>query len=222
MLHPLMRERYYGRQKYDINVTSDSVEARCNLPFGPKRNCIFFSAVMLGLAVWGIYRTWLSSDSIGHNNWWYLTHSSTVLDFHEVLIATGFFVLFLLLGIRLLCPAGAILVCDRKQVTTTRIPWYSFTGHWVTRAYNASEVSGFRLKFYGSGRGGNIYGIRFLVNGRKKSIFRGSIEPPEAYRILLGLKSLGLDVASDPKLLSRVKLELLNRKEEELDRRMRI
>jgi hypothetical protein len=217
-----MRERYCGRQKYGIKVTSDSVEARCNLPFGPKRNCILFSAMLIGLGVWGIYRTWLSSDSYGHSNSWYLAHYNTVSDFDTVVMATVVYVLFLLLGIRLLCPAGAILICDRNQVRTTRIPWYCFTGRWVTRLYNTSEVSGFRLKFYGSGRGGNVYGIRFLVNGRKKSIFRGSIEPPEAYRILLGLKSIGLDVASDPKLLSRVKLEILNRKEEELDRRMRI
>jgi hypothetical protein len=217
-----MRERYYGRQKYDIKVTSDSVEARCNLPFGPKRNRLWFSALLLGLSAWGIYRTWLSSDSYGHNNWWYIAHSYAVLDFDALVMATVIYVLLLLLGIRLLCPAGAILICDRNQVTTTRIPWYCFTGRWVTLTYNALDVSGFRLKFFGSGRGGNVYGIRFLVNGRKKSIFRGSIEPPEAYRILLGLKSLGLDVASDPKLLSRVKLELLNRKEEELDRRMRI
>ena len=45
---------------------------------------------------------------------------------------------------------------------------------------------------------------------------------PEAYRILRGLKSLGLDVAPDPKLLSRVKLGILERQDEELDRRMRI
>jgi hypothetical protein len=38
---------------------------------------------------------------------------------------------------------------------------------------------------------------------------------------LLGLKSLGLDVASDPELLSRVKMGLYDREEEELDRRMR-
>jgi hypothetical protein len=222
MLQFLMRERYYGRQKFDIKVTTDSVEARCNLPFGPKRNCILFSSLLLGCAVWGIYRAWLSSDSHGHNNWWYLAHYNTVSDFNSVVIATVIYVLFLMLGIRLLCPAGAILVCNRNQVTTIRIPWYCFTGRWVIRAYNTSDVSGFRLKFYGSGRSGNVYGIRFLVNGEKKSIFRGSIEPPEAYRILLGLKSLGLDVGSDPKLLSRVKLELLNRKEEELNRRMRI
>jgi hypothetical protein len=216
-----MRKRYYGRQRYDIKVTTDSVEARCNLPFGPKRNCILLSAMMIGLTVWGIYKAWLSPNSNGHNNWWYLAHHYTVLDFGTVEIGTVVYVLLLLMGIRLLCPAGAILVCDRNQVTTTRIPWYSFTGHWVTRIYNVLDVSGFRLKFYGSGRSGNVYGIRFLVNGEKKSIFRGSIEPPEAYRILLGLKSLGMDVGSDPKLLSRVKLELLNRKEEELDHRMR-
>jgi len=81
------------------------------------------------------------------------------------------------------------------------------------------DVSGFRLKVFSNNKG-IVYGIRFYVNGSKKSIFRGSIEPPEAYRILRGLKSLGLDVASDPKLLSRVKVELWNRKEEELDRRM--
>ena len=217
-----MRQQYYGRQKYEIKVTSDSLEARCTLPFGPKRNSVLFCVLLNGFALWRIYRTWLSPDSVGYSNWWRLTHHYSVLDFPFMVIATAIYGVFSLLGIRLLCPAGAVLMCDRNQVTTTRIPWYSFTGRWVTHAYNASQVSGFRLKFYGSGKGGNVYGIRFLVNGRKKSIFHGSIEPPEAYRILLGLKSLGLDVAPDPKLLSRVKVELLNRKDEELDRRMRI
>jgi hypothetical protein len=83
------------------------------------------------------------------------------------------------------------------------------------------DVSGFQLKFYGRDKGQSVYGIRFFVNGSTKSIFHGSIDPPEAYRILLGLKSLGLDVPPDPKLLSHVKLGLYDRKEEELDRRMR-
>jgi len=216
-----MRERYYGRQKYEIKVTSDSLEARCNLPFGPKQNRVPFSFLMLVLAAWGIYQTWLSPDSHGYSNWWRLAHHYSVLDFDGLVIATAAFGVFLLMGIRLLCPAGAILLCDRNQVTTTRIPWYSFTGHWVTHTYDALYVSGFRLTCFGSGAGGPAYGIRFFVNGTKKSIFLGSIEPPEAYRILLGLKSLGLDVASDPELLSRVKMGLYDREEEELDRRMR-
>jgi hypothetical protein len=216
-----MRDRYYGRQNYEIKVTSDSLEARCNLPFGPKRNAFMLSALLIGLAAWGMYRTWLSQDSHGYSNWWRLAHHYSVLDSDSIVISTAVFGLFLMMGIRLLCPAGAILICDRSQVTTTRIPWYSFTGHWVTHTYDALDVSGFRLKVFSNNRG-TVYGIRFYVNGSKKSIFRGSIEPPEAYRILLGLKSLGLDVAPDPKLLSRVKLGLIDRRDEELDRRKKI
>jgi hypothetical protein len=216
------KQHYYGRQKFEIEFTGDSLEARCNLPFGPKRNCILFSALLNGLAVWGIYRTWLWPGPYGHSARWYLAHHYSVLDTGALIFGTAFYVLFSLLGIRLVCPAGAILSCNRSQVTTTRIPWYSFTGRWVTRTYDAIDVSGVRLKYFGSSNGGSVYGIRFLVNGSKKTIFHGSIEPPEAYRILLRLKSLGLDVAPDPKLLSRVKMGLLDRKEEELDRRMRI
>lgn len=216
-----MPERYYGRQKYEIEVTDDSLEARCNLPFGPKQNRIAFSFLMLGLAAWGIYRTWLSPDSQGYNNWWRLAHHYSMLDFDGVVIVTAIYASFTLIGIRLVCPAGEVLICDRNRVTTRRIPWYSFTGRWVTHTYNALDVSGFRLKFYGSGRGGSVYGIRFYVNGSTKSIFHGCIESPEAYRMLLGLKSLGLDVPPDPKLISHVKRGLYDRKEEELDRRMR-
>lgn len=216
-----MRERYYGRQKFEIKVTSDTLEARCNLPFGPKGNRIALSAAMICLGAWGMYPTWLKPDSLGYTNWWRLAHHYSVLDADGLVLATALFGLVLLLGIRLLCPAGAILRCDRNQVTTTRIPWYSFTGHWVTHTYNTLDVSGFCLKYYGSNKGQSVYGIRFFVNGSTKSIFHGSIEPPEAYRILLGLKSLGLDVPPDPELLSRVKMGLYDREEEELDRRMR-
>lgn len=217
-----MRKRYYGRQKFEIKVTSDSLEAICYLPLGPKQSRMFMSTVLFALGGWGFYNTWLSTPPYGRSIWWHVARHYPVPNLDSILVASAFYLLFLLLGIRLLCPAGAILVCNRNQVTTTRIPWYSFTGTWVTRTYNSSDVSGFRLKFYGSGRSGNVYGIRFLVNGRKRSIFHGSIEPPEAYRILAGLKSLGLDVAPDPKLLSRVKVELLNRRDEELERRTRI
>jgi hypothetical protein len=146
-----------------------------------------------------------------------------MLDFGGVVLATAFFVPLWLFGIRFLCPAGAVLICDRNQVSTSRIPWYSFTEHWVTRTYNALDVSGFRLKYYywGSSHGRSVYGIRFFVNGITKSIFHGSIEPPEAYRILRGPKNLGLDVSSDPELLPHVKSGLHDREEEELDRRMR-
>jgi len=105
-----MRERYYGRQKFEIEVTSDSLEARCNLPFGPKRNGIMFRALMIGLAAWGMDRTWLVQDSLGYSNLWRLAHHYSVLDLGSILIATAAFGLFLLLGIRLLCPAGAILI----------------------------------------------------------------------------------------------------------------
>ena len=216
-----MRERYYGRQKFEITVTTDSLEARCNLPFGPKESRIFLTIVSIAVSGWVIYRIWFSPDSHGYSDWWRLMHHNSVLDIYGVVMATVFMGAFLLMGIRLLCPAGAILRSDRNQVTTTRIPWYSFTGHWVTHTYDAIDVSGFQLKFYGSGKGGNVYGIRFFVNGTTKSIFHGSIEPPEAYRILRGLKSLGLDVPPDPKLMSRVKVGLLDRQDEELDRRMR-
>ncbi len=143
-----MHERYSGRQKFEIEVTDDRLEARCNLPFGPKQNRIWFSTLLIGLSAWGIYRTWLSQDSIGYSNWWRLAHHYSVLDFRGVVTASAVFGLFLLLGIRFLCPAGAILVCDRNKVTTTRVPWYSFTGRWVTRTYDALDVSGFRLKYY--------------------------------------------------------------------------
>jgi hypothetical protein len=217
-----MSKNYYGRQKYEIEATGDSLEARCNLPFGPRRNCLLLSALIIGLGVWQVYRIWLSPSPYGHSNWWYLAHGYSAYHLDAVIFGTAFSVLFLLLGIRLICPAGAILSCNRSQVTTTRIPWYSFTGRWVTHTYDALDVSGFCLKYFGSSKGQSVYGIRFFVNGSKKTIFRGSIEPPEAYRILLRLKNLGLDVAPDPKLLSRVKMGLLDRKEEELDRRMRI
>jgi hypothetical protein len=217
------KEQYYGRQKFEISFTGDSLEARCHLPFGPRRNLLLFSGLLIFLGLWSIYRTWLLPGGVyGRSNWWYLTHHFSLREPGSIFFATALFVLLLLMGIRLLCPAGAVLICSRSRVATTRIPWYSFTGHWVTHTYDPLDVSGFRLKCFGSGRGGNIYGIRFFVNGSARSIFRGSIEPPEAYRILLRLKSLGLDVASDPKLISRVKLGLLDRKEEELDRRMGI
>ncbi|UWZ86756.1 hypothetical protein [Occallatibacter riparius] len=217
-----MSKHYYGRQKFEIETTGDTLKARCNLPFGPKRNCLWFCAVIVSGAAWLNYWMWFSSSSYRHSSWWYLTHGYSADHFDEAIFGTAFSILFVLLGIRLLCPAGAILSCTRSQVTTTRIPWYSFTGRWVTRTYEAIDVSGFRLKYFGSSTGRSVYGIRFYVNGRKKTIFHGSIEPPEAYRILLRLKNLGLDVPADPKLLSRVKIGLLDRKEDELDRRMRI
>ena len=183
-----MRERYSGRHKFEIEVTNDRLEARCNLPFGPKRNLICFGAFLIGLSGWGSYRTWLSQDSHGYSNWWRLTHHYSVLDFGGIVMATVAFGVFLLMGVRLICPAGAILICDREQVKTTRIPWYSFTGRWITRAYNVLDVSGFRLKLYSSVRG-QVYGIRFFVNGSTRSIFVGSIEPPEAYRILVDCRA---------------------------------
>ena len=217
-----MSKHYYGRQKFEIEATGDSVEARCHLPFGPRRNCLWFGALMAAAGGWLICWIWFSSGPYGHSNWWYLAHGYSAFHLGEAIFGTAFSMLFVLSGIRLTCPAGAILSCTRSLVTTTRIPWYSFTGRWVTRTYDAIDVSGFRLKYFGSSSGGSVYGIRFFVNGSKKTIFHGSIDPPEAYRILLRLKELGLDVPPDPKLLSRVKMGLLDREEEELDRRMRI
>lgn len=201
------KQRSYGRQRYEIEFTGDSLEAGCHRLFGPKGNRLLLGLLFILLAVWGIYGTWLSQTPYGHGNWWYLAHDYHALDSGADSFARVFYVLFLLMGIRLLCPAGAIQISNRSQVTHT---------------YDAIDVSGFRRKYFGSGRGGDVYGIRFFVNGSKKTIFHGSIAPPVAYRILLRLETLGLDGVADPKLHSPVKLGLLGRKEEELDRGMGI
>ena len=152
-----MRQRDSGPNQYEISAAGNSLKATCNLPFGPKRSRFGLAALLIALSVLISCGTWLWPKAYGHGNWWYLAHHYTMLDFDDALIGTAVGFLSLLAGIRYLCPAGAVLICDRSQVTTTRIPWYCFTGRWVTHMYNASEVSGFRLKLFDSRSGGTVY-----------------------------------------------------------------
>src|ERR1700722_2177994 len=108
----MARQQYYGRQKFGIKFTGDSIEARCHLPFGSKRNRILFSLFLILLAAGEIYWMWFSQDRFGHSNRWYLAHHYSAPHPGAAAIAIVFYPLFLLMGIRLLCPAGAILICN--------------------------------------------------------------------------------------------------------------
>jgi len=122
-------------------------------------------------------------------------------DFVSTAIASGvtlaYVLLFLAPGLRYLLPFRETLRCDHTRLTWSRTPWISFGNRWVTRSIPVSEICG---ACYGIVyRSKNVHGLLLETYGDNWKLFWG-IEPPEANRILSGLKKLGVNVHHDPEM----------------------
>jgi hypothetical protein len=192
---------------YRIQVTSDSVDVECDDSFQSTRTSrFFFGGVAVGCALFLLY-----GSCFGHgqnpNIWVMLADSrpgSTGFAFNviDAVLIVVLVVFFLLVGIRYFLPFGERLHCDRSTLTWSKIPWVSFGNRWVTRSLPLSEIlrASYGIVYKSKG----IYGILLEAEGKPWKLFWG-IETPEANRILLGLKGLGVNVHHDPEMRESIR-----------------
>jgi hypothetical protein len=102
-------------------------------------------------------------------------------------------------------PSDEVFRCDRENLTISRVPYLDFRNQkWVTKSYSLSSVKQLDFGAIASSKGSTISGIRFRIDGKRHKTLPG-LEPPDAKRILEGLKALGANVPDDPKLDKRIK-----------------
>jgi len=200
-------------QGYEIEITKDAVDAKQDDSTTPKGKSRFLAVLLIALSIFdfcmftmGEGRSNLWSD-LSYRHWHTGLSGDTIFLALIAIAVPGF---LFLLGARLLFPVGTALHCDRYTFTVSKIPWINFQGKWVSESFPLSEVSQLSFAVVASGRGGDVYGIRFFTNGKKNKIFAG-IQPPEASHILNGLASLGADVVHDPEMLTKIQATVRER-----------
>jgi len=101
-------------------------------------------------------------------------------------------------------PANDALHSSRTEITISRARWFDKTNTLIARSYPLSDISQVRYGVIARAKGSTIYGLRFLLKGKKQKLLAG-LEAPEAAKILTALKSLGADVPDDQSLQKRIK-----------------
>jgi hypothetical protein len=193
-------------QEYGIEIRADSVDVGWDNSHRSiqARAVGSFAYMAAGVVVFCLI---MFTKRHGASTWWELTTSPRdsarlVMANAIVAIASGLLGLFVLIGMRNFFLSGEKLHCDRSQMTLSRIPWYSFTGRWTARSFSLAEISKMEYGVVYSGKGGDTYGISFSAHGWRKKLFAG-IDARDAFRILRGMESLGVDVRYDPEMLAQ-------------------
>lgn len=117
----------------------------------------------------------------------------------------------LAVGIRYCLQFAETLRCDRTTLTWSRIPWVSFGNRWITRSIPLAEVVGASYAVVYRSKG--IYGIVLETYDENWKAF-WQIEPPEANRILAGLRRLGVKVHHDSQMRLLIRESLRDRREQ--------
>jgi hypothetical protein len=208
---------------YQIQVSADSVDVECDVPLrssklpNPKPSphligsfFVLFALVMLYFSCFGhgrnpsIWKTAINSRP-GSSDF-----VSNVIPFALLLVLNAF---LFAVGIRYLLPFCERLHCDRSTLTWSKIPWVSFGNRRVTRSMPVTEIVSASYSIVFKGRSEHYYGILLETDGKPWKMFWG-IESPEANRILLGLKGLGINVLHDPEMREIIRETLRDRRAE--------
>lgn len=188
-------------RKYEIHIGADAVDAKWDNSDRPMRSRLLG---VVASAVSGALLTYLlllRPDRNGYSNWWRLTHDHFTSRFVSdavipICFAFAVWLLCAAVGIRSYFTSGQLLHCDRSELTFAQIPWISFNGRWLSRTFSVAVISQMELAVCPDDRA-NSFMIRFLTCGMEEKILQG-ISASDGYRILKGLKILGVDVHLDP------------------------
>jgi hypothetical protein len=94
-------------------------------------------------------------------------------------------------------PSDEIFRADRSTLSISRVRWLDVhNNHWDTCSFSLAEVRELRYQAIARLKGGSVYGLRFLAGGKTRRVLPG-LEPRDAEKILMALKSFGADVPDD-------------------------
>lgn len=205
-----------GTRKCEIRVTADSVDVDSDELFGTKTSRLCLGTLLVAGSGWIAYSAFFAPDRRGAWGWNELTRPRAGLA-HPHIDLTGLVLylsvsfIFLALGFRYLLPFGERLHCDRSTLTWSRIPWISHRNRWVINSIPFTEVVGVSYAIVYQSK--SVHGIVLETYDKNWKMFWG-IEPPEANRILNGLKQLGVDVHHDPDMRLLIRESLRDRREQ--------
>ena len=190
-----------------INITAESVSVRLDVKPKTRFYALAFFILFIALLTFGIT---VLPDKHGESALWQdlSTWSFTWSDFEYPL---GFFVGMLIFMVavqgryvRYAYPSAETFHCDRSGLTISKVRWLDVHNkHWVTRFYSIAELQDVRYGRLALSKGAAIYGLRFNTGIDAHKALPG-LEPRDAQKILMAMKSFGAHVPDDPKLQRKV------------------
>jgi hypothetical protein len=206
-----------GKQKFQIDINDQSVRVRLNISEYSPHGRLYVLIFVIALGTLAICALLFLPGKHGNSSMWH--------DLSSYPVDSGSFIFpfVLLLGLTLLMvllswryvvsayPSDEMFHCDRSMLTVSKVRWLDFKNtHWDTCSYALVEIASMKYQAIASLRGTSIYGLRFIVGGRRQRVLPG-LKASEADKILKALKGLGVDVPGDPKLPGRLQEEGENR-----------
>lgn len=184
-------------KKYSIRITADSVDAEWDDINRPIRIRVLGIAAVTCAELVIVYFTFLRPDRNGYSTWFRLMHEHWASGYHRdagIPIGYAFLLslIFALLVTRAFFPTGERLRCDRTQLTVEEIPWFNLVGKWSAKSFPIEAISDVTLGIWPTKGRETLYLVSFQAYGKTRKILRG-ISAPAGYRVLKGLKALGVD-----------------------------
>ncbi len=204
----------FSRGEFEINLTDDAVDVTLNAsaqsPHAKLGGIIFVVCMSLCVPAFLLF----VPDKYGtmwHDITAPRTPSDRVVALACVIAAFGLVWLLCLRWAAAAWPSDERFHCDRNILTLARVPLLDFKNRkWESSSFPLGTVSKIRYAVYASAKGSSIYGLRFLVDGRRHKVLP-DLEAPEAQKILSALQHLGADVLLDNDLQKKVDEALANR-----------
>lgn len=195
-----------GQDGFRVAVTNDVVNASLDDPVGARVIAgIILSGMATGLAYAAIFQRGKRPGLLVYvrdNPALFKEQPALLyLNVYAIVLILALFASMFIVGARMFFPSGSRLHCDRSTFTISQIAFWSFGNRWKTQSVSPSEVSDVRYGVVERGRGSRVYGILATVRRRKWKVLAG-IDPSDAKDILLGLRSLGVNVCIGDELNS--------------------
>lgn len=190
-----------SEQQFHLEATTQSVSVRMDA----GRTRFYALAFFVGFMILAICALLFLPGKHGNPSMWHDLSTSSINSagfWVPIALLFGFLVFMFLTTKRwvmLAYPSAEEFHCDRSTLCVSRVRWLDVRNdHWDTHSYSLAEALNIRYGVITSLRGRSIYGLRFDVGGKIQRILPG-LNPPDAEKLLITLKSFGADVSDDPK-----------------------
>jgi hypothetical protein len=194
-------------EQFHFVITKDSVSVRLDVKPRTRFYALGFFILFVALMMFVLI---FAPGKHGNPSMWH-DMSMSPID------SPGFmFPLFILVGMAIFLfvlqrryvmyayPSAETFSCNRTTLTISKVRWLDIhNGSWVTRSYSIAELEDVRYRVIARSKGAAIYGLRFNTSIDTHRVLPG-IEPHDAHKVLMALKSFGADVPDDPKLQRKV------------------
>ena len=200
--------------EFHLEVTNQTVFVRLDVSTQSGRTRFYALAFFAGVTAIAMCALLFSPGKHGSPSMWHNLSTSPIRSTDFLVPFFLVLTLPLLMGVLtrryviLAYPSDETFSCDRSTLSIARVRWLDVHNkQWDTRSFSLAEVRDIRYRAIASLRGNTIYGLRFIAGEKTQRILPG-LEPRDAEKILMALKSFGAEIPDDPLLSRRLKEDI--------------